>query len=534
MFAKTILALLAAALSVSAAPASRNTTYTNPILPGYRPDPSCIAVDEYFYCVSSTFNNFPGLPVYASKDLINWRHVSNAIHSKDQVPEYAEIEAQQQGIFAPTLRHHDGTFYIIVAFMGVSESPFNLIFSTDDPFDPESWGKPLRVKNEAIDSFDPDLFWDDDGQAYITVHVFDIIGNNIYPIDLGTGAYGPNTNLWNGTGGVWPEGPHIYKKDTHYYILLAEGGTGPNHMVTIARSSSLLGPYEPYAHNPILSNANTTQYFQAVGHADLFQDSAGNWWGTALAIRNGTGPAAEGAFPMGRETVLYPVSWPEGGWPQMDPVRGEMSGPLPPASRDVPGDGPWLGDGDEYTFGNGSLPLHFMHFRFPADDLYEIDEGLTLRPSRYNLTGDASFNASEREIAYVGRRQTDSLFTFAVDLAGSYVPEVEGEEAGVTLFLNQHQHADLGVVLLDGVMSVRFRGTAVGADNSTTETDGWEVVEELKEEWRGEGLRLAVKAVNQTCYEFSYGLAERGAELVGVGSAPATLVSGGEGGFVGE
>lgn len=156
----------------------------------------------------------------------------------------------------------------------------------------------------------------------------------------------------------------MYRKDDYYYIVLAEGGTSFDHMVTIARSKELLGPYEAYENNPIQTNANTTQYFQSVGHADFFQDFSGNWWGIALSIRQGP-PGNTDSYPMGRETVLYPVTWPENGWPQAEPVRGNMRGPLPAQSRDVPGNGPWVEDGDDYGFEGASLPLHFMHFRFP-------------------------------------------------------------------------------------------------------------------------------------------------------------------------
>jgi beta-xylosidase len=488
------------------------------MIPGYRPDPSCIAVEGFFYCISSTFNNFPGLPIYASRDLQNWRHVSNVVYSEEQIPEYDKTVGMQRGIYAPTLRHHDGTFYVIVTFMAASEDePFHLIFNTTDPKVPESWSSsPVRWINEDIGSFDPDLFWDDDGQAYVTCHVFDIVGDNIYPIDVTTGEYGPNTNLWNGTGGVWPEGPHMYRKDDYYYIVLAEGGTSFDHMVTIARSKDLLGPYEAYENNPIQTNANTTQYFQSVGHADFFQDFSGNWWGIALSI----------------ETVLYPVTWPENGWPQASPVRGHMRGPLPPQSRDVPGNGPWVEEGDDYCFSHDSLPLHFMHFRFPPKDMYTLSSGsLTVNPSFYNLTGDGTFTPSDR-LAYVGRRQTDTFFTYYVDM--SYSPIAEGEEAGVTLFANQWQHADLGITMLDGKLQARLRSTAFGADNTTIDSAGSETIVDVPEELVGKTIRLQIQALVDTEFEFSMGEACEDSELEVVGTISGALTSGANAQFTGK
>ncbi|KAF4548406.1 Hypothetical protein D9617_28g065120 [Elsinoe fawcettii] len=504
------------------------TTYNNPIIPGYRPDPSCTVANGTFFCISSTFNSFPGLPIYASKDLINWRHVSNAIHKEEQVPEYSQIRGQQEGIYAPTLRYRDGTFYVIVTFMGAADSPFNFFFTSTNPLDPESWGQPVKFRNNELGSFDPDIFWDDDGQVYVTVHVFDIVGNNQYPVNISTGAYGDNYNLWNGTGGVWPEGPHMYRKDDWYYLLIAEGGTGPDHSATIARSRDLKGPYEAYVNNPILTNRGTSEYFQCVGHADLFQDTAGNWWGVALSVRT---PRTRNSTPMGRETVLFPVTWAEGEWPVCTPVRGTMTGPLPRASRDIAGTGPWVKDGDDYNFTSSVLPLHFTHFRLPPVDLYTIQEGsLIVNPSTANLTGGATFDPNNDRIAFIGRRQTDTLFTYSVDI--DFAPSVEGEEAGVTLFLTQTQHADLGIVYLNGKKQLRFRITAIGADRATNDPAGYESIVDLPIGSEEGSIGLRIQAVSETTYEF--GVAVSAGDVAVVGTANSTLVSGGDGSFIGS
>jgi beta-xylosidase len=537
MWSPKVLVPLLAAWNVAFAQTSENTTYYNPTLPGYRPDPSCCQVDGTFYCVTSTFNNFPGLPVYASKDLINWRHVSNAVHREEHFPEYSELEGTTRGVYAPSIRYNPQNehFYIINAFMSDSDPYYLFIANSTDPLTPGSWNAPVKFETPDFISFDPDLFFDDDGQAYATTHVFLFAGNVVFPVDVQTGEFGAEVNIWNGTGNVWPEAPHIYKKDDYYWLILAEGGTSFNHQVTIARSRDIYGPYEAFEENPILTNANTTQFFQAVGHADFFQDLEGNWWGMALSIRqnrNGTDDGWADAYPLARETVLFPFTWEENEWPVLTPVRGEMTGPLPPPSRDIPGNGPWLDDGDDYGFEGDELPLHFMFFRFPPADMYEITEGnLIVNPSLYNLTGNEEFNETDRRVSYVGRRQTDTLFTYYVDM--EYSPETEGEEAGVTLYGTQYIHVDLGMLYANETVSIRLRYTAVGADNTTTNQAGWETVMPVPEELSGQTVRLQIEAVSPRDYLFSFGSTEEGSQLQAVGTAAAEALSGGDATFVG-
>ena len=168
-----------------------------------------------------------------------------------------------------------------------------------------------------------------------------------------------------------------------------------------------------------------------------------------------------------------------------------MRGPLPPASRDLPGDGPWVTDGDDYHF-EDSLPLHFMHFRLPPKDMYGISpSGLQVRTSTHNLTGGEDFVPSDR-IAYVGRRQTDTFFTYYVDM--DFSPDIEGEEAGVTVFANQHQHANLGLLYMNDTLHVRLRSTAMGSNPDTLPTDGSETIVEVPEELHGQTVRLEVRA----------------------------------------
>jgi beta-xylosidase len=283
-----------------------------------------------------------------------------------------------------------------------------------------------------------------------------------------------------------------------------------------------------------LTNANTTEYFQTVGHGDLFQDASGNWWGIALATCSS--PAWEN-YPMGRETVMYPVTWAKGQWPVLEPVRGKMSGwALPRVDRHIKGDGAFNSEPDRYDFAPGSsIPLHFVHWRFPSTGSYTISppghpDTLRLTPSVSNLTGTSPDAVPAGGITFISRRQTDTLFTYSVDI--SFAPSVDEEEAGVTVFLNQNQHLDLGIIQLPGFKSpsFRFRTAGVGNDKSTLPEA---VVKAIPQSWGGGKITLSIQAVNETFYAFHAAPSNNALKTLVLGYAPATIVSGGTGPFTG-
>jgi beta-xylosidase len=248
------------------------------------------------------------------------------------------------------------------------------------------------------------------------------------------------------------EGPHIYGKDGYYYLLVAEGSGQINHAATIARSKTLNGTWESSPHNPLVSNNNTDQYFQTVGQANLFQDVDRNWWGVALTSRGGPILYNKSIFPMGRETALYSVSWPQNGWPVAEQVRGEMIGPLPPSRRaeSLSDIGLVVGKAGKVDFERKSgIPEDWLFYRAPFDassfkvSLAGHSNTLRITSSRENLTSDSSFNASLGGVNAVFRRQEHTYFNYTVDLNPCFGKN-EGYELGVLNFLDQFQHVDLG------------------------------------------------------------------------------------------
>ena len=365
---------VATALVFGAFALAANSTYTNPILPGFHPDPSCIFVpswDNTYFCASSSFNAFPGIPIHASQDLQNWKLIGNAFSRPEMLPRLATTNRSTGGIWAPTIRYREekgkGTFWISTTLVfddlpkdNVSRWD-NFAISTDNPYNSTSWTDPVHY---GFGGYDTSLFWDDDGQVYVVgSHQYTVWpGIQLATINLTTGETGTWSNPWNGTGALAPEGPHLYKKDGFHYLMIAEGGTGLGHMVNMARSKNgIQGPYEPAPHNPLLTNANTTAFFQTVGHADLFQDTRGNWWAVALSTRSGPDFLN---YPMGRETIMTPVTWTEGDWPIFQNVSGIESGwELGPQILIPQGEGPYVDAANHLTFPpKSSIPQHLVQY----------------------------------------------------------------------------------------------------------------------------------------------------------------------------
>lgn len=513
-----------------------NSSFQNPIISGFNPDPSCIFVPEHdntFFCATSSFLAFPGLPIHASKDLVHWKHVSNGFSRADQLPGMAFLPKATSGIYAPTLRYREGTFYLMTTLVNqqlprTNDSRWdNFLLTSDDPYNSDAWSDPVHF---SFPGFDPSPFWDDDGSTWVSgAHTAAYYPGVMHtPLDFVTGEIGEIIMPWNGTGGASPEAPHIYKRDGWYYLLLAEGGTRENHMVTMARAREIQGPYEPAPENPLLTAANdTSSYFQAVGHADLLQDAEGQWWASALAVRAGglygedPGPYF-GNLPMGRETVLTPVSWPEGEFPVFAPVRGELSGwPLPVEAVPSGGEGQLSDSDDMVTFPPGSaLPIHFLHWRLPRTRNYIVSpkgyhHTLGLKSSVLNLTAfDADYSLGRGQ-TFVGRKMAHSLFKYSVDVDWAESLTKEEMEVGVSAIQDQAQHFDLGVVMLrddddDLKPFLRFRGHSETPYRGRTDVPT--EVFPLPSNWAKKKLTMQIEAVNSTHFVFSAGPVSRHGE----------------------
>lgn len=297
-----------------------------PIIPGFHPDPSICRVGDDYYLVNSSFEYLPGVPIFHSRDLVTWELIGNVLDREDQLS--LPSSAGSSGIFAPTIRHHDGRFWMITTNINRVRDG-HLIVSATDPAGP--WTTPVYTTGAL--GIDPDLFWDADGTCYLTWAGGWDGGLPIMQValDPATGELlGEPRGISSGTGLANPEGPHIYRRGDWYYLLLAEGGTERGHTVTIARSRSVDGPYEGNPANPILSHRSTIDPVQNTGHADLVETADG-WAMVYLGVRP-VGPSPH--FHLnGRETFLAGVEWKDD-WPVVD----ESAFEVPPWSSDLDDD----------------------------------------------------------------------------------------------------------------------------------------------------------------------------------------------------
>lgn len=406
-----------------AAPPSPNekATFTNPVIPGFHSDPSVCRVGDDYYLITSTFEYFPGVPVFHSKDLINWEQIGYCIDRKEQLPEGLNI-------FAATIRYHEGIFYMITTTFGKQSG--NFYVTANDPAGP--WSKPVFIE---VGGIDPDLFWDDDGKSYVISSEF-----KLYEIDLKTGSLlSEGKKVWYGNGGRYAEGPHIYKKDGFYYLMDSEGGTEEAHSVTISRSNNIWGPYVNNPANPILAHANAagqSSPIQGVGHADITQAHDGSWWIVFHGYRSISYPVHH---LLGRETCLAPVSWPKNGWPVVNgngTVFEKMTCPTLPLKtvEAIP---------SKTDFDENEPDLEWNYIQIPEKNNYSLSE----RPGYFRLKGAAATLSTQATSSFIGKRVNDLNYTATTRL--EFDPQEENEEAGIIL-LNNGTHFDLMVINEDG------------------------------------------------------------------------------------
>ena len=280
--------------------------YQNPIIKGFYPDPSVCAANGHFYLVSSSFQFFPGVPLFESVDLVNWTQIGHVLTRKSQV--MLEDINSSGGVFAPTIRFYKGRFYMVTNNNTTQE---NFYVYTDDIHG--EWSDPIVVDQGGID---PSLYFEDDRCFFIS-NGNDENGKGCVmqcEIEVATGRkLSESRPIWSGSGGRYLESPHMYKIGDYYYLMAAEGGTEYGHMVTYARAENIWGPFENYPQNPVLTNRNKAPFIiQGIGHGDLIQNHDGNWYIVTLGFRQ-IG-VWQPYHHLGREVFLTPITFHEDGW----------------------------------------------------------------------------------------------------------------------------------------------------------------------------------------------------------------------------
>ncbi len=391
--------------------------FKNPVIPGFAPDPSVVFHNGWYYLVNSTFEYFPGVTVWKSRDLVSWAYLSPALRREEDLS--LEKAAPSSGLYAATIRvNGNGRFYIVTTN---KYTLGNFVIHTDD-IESGVWSKPAFITRDGID---PSLLFLPDGRCFYASNgkaggVKGIVGAFINP---DTGELKERLRLLtSGCGGPSVEGPHIYYKDGWYYLMEAEGGTEYGHHEMILRSKDIYGPYEKNPSNPILSHVARKRHpIQATGHADLVEGPDGKWWAVFLAIRTKPRPLLH---HLGRETFLAPVEW-KNGWPVIG-GNGNVEleyecGPDQKSEKDY-----------SVSFSEDLEKYPYLKVRVPKDECYSFDrekKTLTLH-GRENINlplGHPTMLLFRQR----GFRERMSVMLDTASLTGC---------AGITVFLSSDYH----------------------------------------------------------------------------------------------
>ena len=518
--------LLFLATILVAVTATAQKHYSNPILSGFYPDPSIVRVGEDYYLTNSTFSYFPGLPIFHSKDLVNWKLIGHVITRATQMDFTGK--GVSRSLFAPTIRYHKGLFYVTCTMI---DGGGNFVVTAKDPAGP--WSDPYWL---PIDGIDPSLYFDDDGKCYITYNSIPPDNKSLYDghrtIRMNEFDYkqmkivSDNKILVNGGTDInkkpsWIEGPHIVKKYGYYYLISAEGGTGADHSVVAFRSKNIWGPYEPYKNNPILTQRHLGERknpITSTGHADLVELPDGRWYAVFL----GTRPYEADYFNTGRETFLTPVEW-QNEWPILNPDHElvQYKYPLPlPENRN--GAIPKYSSNFslEETF-SGRLSDDWIFLRTVHQPWHRINDGrleISLRPETIGGKGNPS---------YLARRQQHTKFTAST--AMNFSTTRENEKAGLLCFINEGHYYFLCRSYANGKDVVQlYKSIPQAADTTAMELLATVPLTSI------EALTLKVKAAGST-YNFYIQQGKKEQHIKSVdGKFITTKVAGGFGGnFVG-
>ena len=439
-------------------------TFINPIINGGYPDPSIVRVENDFYIVNSSFEYFPALPIHHSKDLVNWELIGYGIDRPSQGTGKVNLyDVQQQGgIHAPSIRYHDGLFYIVTTnvYSPVDKSKptemVNFILTAKNPAGP--WSDPHVI--EGAPGIDPDIFFDDNGKVwFVGTHDTGNPNKNgigeiwIQELDLDNWKLkGQRHSIWRGAcGGCCVEGPHIYKQYGRYYLMVAEGGTSYNHAVMIASSKNIEGPYDSNPKNPILTSRHLSNnnWVHSTGHADLVQLKDKRWYMVSLGIRN----EMDSTSNMGRETHLMPVVWEEAwdNWVEVEKGRWE------PVIIKWPVVAPNTGKVERNTsipflekkqninysfyddFTSSKLDLQWNFRRVPRENTYELNSKnktlkLNLSPESFELRSQYNL---------MGFRQKETEFEYSSSM--NFKPKKNFSEAGLSIFSQDDNYINFTV-----------------------------------------------------------------------------------------
>ena len=412
--------------------------YTNPIIPGFYPDPSICKANGRYYMVCSSFQYFPGVPLFESRDLINWKQIGHVLTRESQLPlKGADCGG---GIYAPTIRCHQGRFYMVTTNV---TGPGNFYVWTDDIYG--EWSEPVLVQQGGID---PSLYFEN-GKAYFMSNGDDdqgISGVTQCEIDIETGArLSPSVCIWQGTGGRYLESPHLYRIKGQYYLMAAEGGTEYGHMVVYAKGPSVNGPFTAYPGNPVLTNRNLGGYvIQGCGHGDLVEDDNGNFWMVHLAFRQ---IDQWMTFHItGREVCLVPVTFQENGW-----FTAGVGG-ITPAEVETDRIGDSVTQGLKWTdtFSDTSVGVDWVFLRSPHGENYSFPEKMRAPSGSMGQFTYAGHTLKLVPTALTLAEKQDSPTLVAIRQrqmrgqvrCGIRVP---AGEAGISLYMDHDHHYDLAV-----------------------------------------------------------------------------------------
>lgn len=511
-------------------------TFNNPILSGFYPDPSICRVNDDYYLITSSFAYFPGVPIFHSKDLVNWEQIGHVLDRPSQLK--LDGVGISGGIYAPTIRYHQGVLYVITTNIG---NGGNFIVTATDPKGP--WSDPHWINDTP--GIDPSLFFDDDGKVYYTgtaqaVDAVEFHESEIYcqELDLKTmQLVGERVGIWRGAlkNAKYPEGPHLYKIDNYYYLIIAEGGTEHFHAVTIARSKNVFGPYEGYEGNPILTHRHLGKKYPISnpGHADLIETQNGEWWMVALASR----PYGGYYKNLGRETFLIPVEW-EDGWPIVSAGTGKIENTyVSPNLPYSPVENLSLRD----DFDNETLNFTWNSIRTPKDKFYSLSERpgflrLKLKPKRlvdildYD-TSNSLYDLNEPP-SFIGRRQQH--INFEVNTLMEFNPQKDFEVAGLALIQNNNFQYRLEYSIINSEKVIRL---VKSISESYEDKNGDYKIKNIESTviekiFDSDRIYLKINAINQN-YSFYYGNSINNMKLLIDNIDGRILSSDIAGGFVG-